>query len=169
TDVKCERTVSEAVETLVSKCLISMLGFVYLVLILGWILIVLFLKCKKTITPHFAFTDNYTDAIGTGRRPSIHVIQLQSDDIESENRLMDSYHQNSQSLRRHSHRSQRSTIEERTIETATYPTDAVINPAYTHDEEYIINAPPPSYEEVMRQPEVYPKVHQTSKSSEANI
>ena len=44
----------------------SMLGFVYLVLILGWILIVLFLKCKKSITPHISLTDNYTDAIGSG-------------------------------------------------------------------------------------------------------
>lgn len=43
-----------------------MLGFVYLVLILGWILIVLFLKCKKSITPHIGLTDNYADAIGSG-------------------------------------------------------------------------------------------------------
>jgi len=41
----------------------SMLGFVYLVLILGWILIVLFLKCKKSLAAPFRFGENYTDAI----------------------------------------------------------------------------------------------------------
>lgn len=46
----------------------SMLGFVYLVLILGWILIVLFLKCKKSLAAPFRFGENYTDAIAdTGR------------------------------------------------------------------------------------------------------
>ncbi|XP_011202191.1 uncharacterized protein LOC105225436 isoform X2 [Bactrocera dorsalis] len=148
----------------------SMLGFVYLFLILGWILIVLFLKCKKSITPHLAFTEHYTDAIAAGRRPSVHIIELPPDEMDNEEQYLDSYHQQSNSLRRHSNRSQRSALpDERTIET-TYPTDAVVNPAYMHDEEYIINAPPPSYEEVMRQPEVYPKVHQSaSKVSDANI
>ncbi|XP_054740661.1 uncharacterized protein LOC129246124 [Anastrepha obliqua] len=148
----------------------SMLGFVYLFLILGWILIVLFLKCKKSITPHFAFAENYTDAIAADRRPSVHIIQLPPEEMDNEDQFIDSYHQRSSSLRRHSNRSQHSAMhEERTVET-TYPTDAVVNPAYMHDEEYIINAPPPSYEEVMRQPEVYPKVHQsTSKVSDANI
>lgn len=48
----------------------------------------------------------------------------------------------------HSNRSQRSTLpNERTIET-TYPTDAVVNPAYMHDEEYIING---SYEYLLKQ------------------
>ncbi|XP_039955131.1 uncharacterized protein LOC126756124 isoform X1 [Bactrocera neohumeralis] len=164
----------------------SMLGFVYLFLILGWILIVLFLKCKKSITPHLAFTEHYTDAIAAGRRPSVHIIELPPDEMDNEEQFLDSYHQQSNSLRRHSNRSQRSALpDERTIET-TYPTDAVVNPAYMHDEEYIINdnstqhaqtqvnsrveTPPPSYEEVMRQPEVYPKVHQSvSKVSDANI
>lgn len=45
----------------------SMLGFVYLILILGWILIVLFLKCKRSITPHMGFSDSsYADAIAGG-------------------------------------------------------------------------------------------------------
>ncbi|XP_019893730.1 uncharacterized protein LOC101900276 isoform X1 [Musca domestica] len=145
----------------------SMLGFVYLVLILGWILIVLFLKCKKSITPHIGLSDNYTDATIDHRNPSVHVIQLQRDDLEQEDQLMESYHQRSNSLRRHSQRIPLSAVDERNIVT-TYPTDAIINPAYTHDEDYVINvAPPPSYDEVMRQPNVYPKVH--SKSSEANI
>lgn len=70
----------------------------------------------------------------------MHIIQLPDDDIEHEEQLMDAYHQQSQTLRRHSQRSQRhSVIDERMIET-TYPVDARINPAYTHhDEEYIIN------------------------------
>ncbi|XP_012157825.1 uncharacterized protein LOC101461441 isoform X1 [Ceratitis capitata] len=165
----------------------SMLGFVYLFLILGWILIVLFLKCKKSITPHFAFSEHYTDATATDRRPSVHIIQLPPEEMENEEQFLDTYHQRSNSLRRYSNRSHRSTLpDERTIET-TYPTDAIVNPAYMHDEEYIINdnntaqnaqtqvstraeTPPPSYEEVMRQPEVYPKVHQSvSKVSDANI
>ncbi|XP_013111732.1 uncharacterized protein LOC106090179 isoform X1 [Stomoxys calcitrans] len=147
----------------------SMLGFVYLVLILGWILIVLFLKCKKTITPHIGLSDNYADAaIGVDQqRPTIHVIQLPRDELEQEDQLMESYHQRSNSLRRHSQRMPLSAVDERTIST-TYPTDAIVNPAYTHDEDYVINAaPPPSYDEVMRQPSVYPKVH--CKSSEAHI
>lgn len=116
----------------------SMLGFVYLVLILGWILIVLFLKCKKSLAAPFRFGENYTNAIaesGTERRPSVHVIQLQSEDIEQEEQYMDSFHRQSDNLQRYSHRS---TLEERTIE-RTYPTDAVINPAYMHDEDYVIN------------------------------
>ncbi|XP_037813593.1 uncharacterized protein LOC119604807 [Lucilia sericata] len=145
----------------------SMLGFVYLVLILGWILIVLFLKCKKSITPHIGLTDNYTDAIGSDqRRPSVHVIQLQRDDLDNEDQSIDAYQQRSSSLRRQSQRIPLSAIGERNIET-TYPTEAVVNPAYIHDEEYIINAPPPSYDEVMRQPEIYPKV--TNKISSVNI
>lgn len=119
----------------------SMLGFVYLVLILGWILIVLFLKCKKSLSAPFRFGENYTDAIaesGTERRPSVHVIQLQSEDIEQEEQYMDSFHRQSDNLQRYSHRS---TLEERTIE-RTYPTDAVINPAYMHDEDYVINGMP---------------------------
>ncbi|KAH8410963.1 hypothetical protein KR222_003704 [Zaprionus bogoriensis] len=149
----------------------SMLGFVYLVLILGWILIVLFLKCKKSLSAPFRFGENYTDAIGettttAERRPSVHVIQLQDEDIEQEEHYMDSFHRQSDSLQRYSHRS---TLEERTIE-RTYPTDAVINPAYMHDEDYVINAPPPSYEEVMRQPQVYPQVRQNNhKLSDGNI
>ncbi|XP_055839273.1 uncharacterized protein LOC129907200 [Episyrphus balteatus] len=133
-----------------------MLGFIYLMLILGWILIVLFLRCKKSIAPHFAFTDNYTEN-NVERRPSIHVIELPSDDFRDD---MDSYSQVSRS-RLDSYRS-RSVIDERTIE--TYPTDAVINPAYTNDEEYILNAPPPTYDEVMRQPEIYPRVSEVNKS-----
>ncbi|XP_023308677.2 uncharacterized protein LOC111690431 [Lucilia cuprina] len=145
----------------------SMLGFVYLVLILGWILIVLFLKCKKSITPHIGLTDNYTDAIGSDqRRPSVHIIQLQRNDLDNEDQLIDAYHQRSSSLRRHSQRLPLSAIGERNIET-TYSTEAVVNPAYIHDDEYIINAPPPSYDEVMRQPEIYPKV--TNKISSVNI
>ncbi|XP_067631365.1 uncharacterized protein [Eurosta solidaginis] len=148
----------------------SMLGFVYLFLILGWILIVLFLKCKKSIKPHFAFSENYTDAIAADRRPPIHIIHLPPEEMDNEDQFIDSYHERSNSLRRHSNRSLHSALpEERTIET-TYPTDAVVNPAYLHDEDYIINAPPPSYEEVMRQPEVYPKLqHSTSKLSDENI
>ncbi|XP_017051136.2 uncharacterized protein LOC108094844 [Drosophila ficusphila] len=148
----------------------SMLGFVYLVLILGWILIVLFLKCKKSLAAPFRFGENYTDAIAdTERRPSVHVIQLQHDDVEREDHYLDNFHRNTENLQRYSHRSQRSTLEERTIE-RTYPTDAVINPAYMHDEDYVINAPPPSYEEVMRQPQVYPQVrHNNHKISDADI
>ncbi|KAH8365312.1 uncharacterized protein LOC108109150 isoform X1 [Drosophila eugracilis] len=148
----------------------SMLGFVYLVLILGWILIVLFLKCKKSLAAPFRFGENYTDAIAdTERRPSVHVIQLQHDDVEREDHYMNNFHRNTENLQRYSHRSQRSTLEERTIE-RTYPTDAVINPAYMHDEDYVINAPPPSYEEVMRQPQVYPQVrHNNHKISDADI
>ncbi|XP_068146686.1 uncharacterized protein [Drosophila tropicalis] len=145
----------------------SMLGFVYLVLILGWILIVLFLKCKKSLAAPFRFGENYTDAINeTERRPSVHVIQLQSDDVEREDHYLNHFHRHTDNLQRYSHRS---TLEERTIE-RTYPTDAVINPAYTHDEDYVINAPPPSYEEVMRQPQVYPQVRQNNpKISDINI
>ncbi|XP_030387635.1 uncharacterized protein LOC115634188 [Scaptodrosophila lebanonensis] len=148
----------------------SMLGFVYLVLILGWILIVLFLKCKKSLAAPFAFGDNYTDAIAeTDRRPSVHVIQLPSEDLEQEERFINGFHRNTANLQRHSHRSQRSTLDQRTIET-TYPTDAVVNPAYTNDEDYVINAPPPSYEEVMRQPQVYPQVRSNNrKISDMNI
>jgi len=122
------------------------------------------------------------------RRPSVHVIQLQHDDVEREDHYMNHFHQNTENLQRYSHRSQRSTLEERTIE-RTYPTDAVINPAYMHDEDYVINgeyqsfsafsaskeifvfkAPPPSYEEVMRQPQVYPQVrHNNHKISDADI
>ncbi|XP_039479980.1 uncharacterized protein LOC120444418 isoform X2 [Drosophila santomea] len=103
------------------------------------------------------------------RRPSVHVIQLQHDDVEREDHYMNNFHQNTENLQRYSHRSQRSTLEERTIE-RTYPTDAVINPAYMHDEDYVINAPPPSYEEVMRQPQVYPQVrHNNHKISDADI
>lgn len=146
-----------------------MLGFIYLMLILGWILIVLFLRCKKSIAPHFAFTDNYTENVGkfkqyqfinkqfketqpnipkilwislfctytkinilAARQPTVHVIELPSEDFRDD---MDSYSQVSRS-RLDSYRS-RSVIDERTIE--TYPTDAVINPAYTNDEEYILN------------------------------
>lgn len=72
------------------------------------------------------------------RRPSVHVIQLQHDDVEREDHYLDSFHQNTENLQRYSHRSQRSTLEERTVE-RTYPTDAVINPAYMHDEDYVIN------------------------------
>lgn len=133
-----------------------MLGFIYLMLILGWLLIVLFLRCKKSISPHLAFTENYPETVE--RRPSIHVIELPSDDLRDGD--MDSYSQVSRS-RLNSYRS-RSVIDERTIE--TYPTDAVINPAYTNDEEYILNAPPPTYDEVMRQPEIYPRVSETNKS-----
>ncbi|XP_055916597.1 uncharacterized protein LOC129949269 isoform X2 [Eupeodes corollae] len=132
-----------------------MLGFIYLMLILGWILIVLFLRCKKSIAPHFAFTDNYTENVA--RQPTVHVIELPSEDFRDD---MDSYSQVSRS-RLDSYRS-RSVIDERTIE--TYPTDAVINPAYTNDEEYILNAPPPTYDEVMRQPEIYPRVSEVNKS-----
>ncbi|ALC41411.1 CG13437 [Drosophila busckii] len=140
----------------------SMLGFVYLVLILGWILIVLFLKCKKSLAAPFRLSEHYTDAIAESseRRPSVHVIQLQSEDIEQEDHYLDNFHRQSNNLQRYSHRS---TLEERTIE-RTYPTDAVINPAYSHDEDYIINAPPPSYEEVMRQPQVYPQVRKISEN-----
>ncbi|XP_055916596.1 uncharacterized protein LOC129949269 isoform X1 [Eupeodes corollae] len=133
-----------------------MLGFIYLMLILGWILIVLFLRCKKSIAPHFAFTDNYTENVAA-RQPTVHVIELPSEDFRDD---MDSYSQVSRS-RLDSYRS-RSVIDERTIE--TYPTDAVINPAYTNDEEYILNAPPPTYDEVMRQPEIYPRVSEVNKS-----
>ncbi|EDW02438.1 uncharacterized protein LOC6560543 [Drosophila grimshawi] len=146
----------------------SMLGFVYLVLIVGWILIVLFLKCKKSLSAPFRFGENYTDAIAERgeRRPSVNVIQLQNEDIEQEDHYMNSFHRQTDNLQRYSHRS---TLEERTIE-RTYPTDAVINPAYTHDEDYVINAPPPSYEEVMRQPQVYPQVrHNNHKISDINI
>jgi len=72
------------------------------------------------------------------RRPSVHVIQLQQDDVEREDHYMNNFHRNTENLQRYSHRSQRSTLEERTIE-RTYPTDAVINPAYMHDEDYVIN------------------------------
>lgn len=51
---------------------------------------------------------------------------------------MDSYHQQSSSLRRHSHRQPLAVIGERNIE-STYHAEAIVNPAYTHDEEYIIN------------------------------
>ncbi|KAM8711325.1 hypothetical protein ACLKA7_000464 [Drosophila subpalustris] len=152
--------------------MMSMLGFVYLVLILGWILIVLFLKCKKSLAAPFRFGENYTDAIaerGNGnveRRPSVHVIQLPNEDIDQEDQYLDRFHRQSDSLQRYSHRS---TLEERTIE-RTYPTDAVINPAFMHDEDYVINAPPPTYEEVMRQPQVYPQVRQNNhKISDAII
>ncbi|KAM7345914.1 uncharacterized protein ACRADG_011986 isoform 1-T2 [Cochliomyia hominivorax] len=144
----------------------SMLGFVYLILILGWILIVLFLKCKKSITPHIGLTDNYTDAIGSDqRRPSVHIIQLQQNDLENENQL-NTYHQRSNSLRLHSQRQPLAAIGEHNID-SIYQNEAIANPAYTHDEEYIINAPPPSYDEVMRQPEIYPKVN--NKRTDVNI
>lgn len=143
----------------------SMLGFVYLVLILGWILIVLFLKCKKSITPHIGLSDNYTDAIGSGmcvfndrniyvctyfichlinwtfkdhRRPSVHVIQLQREDLENEDQLIDAYHQQSSCLRRQSQRQPLSAIGEHNLATV-YTSEAIVNPAYTHDDEYVIN------------------------------
>lgn len=73
--------------------------------------------------------------------------------MENEEQFLDSYHQQSNSLRRHSNRSQRSTLpDERIIET-TYPTDAVVNPAYMHDEEYIING---NYENLL-EPGTTPK------------
>ncbi|TMW41421.1 hypothetical protein DOY81_013497 [Sarcophaga bullata] len=94
----------------------SMLGFVYLVLILGWILIVLFLKCKKSITPHISLTDNYTDAIGSEqRRPSVHVIQLQSDVLENETHTLDGYHQQTYNLRQNSQRMPLAAVGERGI------------------------------------------------------
>uniref|UniRef100_A0A1A9V9Y6 Uncharacterized protein n=1 Tax=Glossina austeni TaxID=7395 RepID=A0A1A9V9Y6_GLOAU len=147
-----------------------MLGLVYLILILGWILIVLFLKCKKSITPHMGLTESYTDTMADHRRPSIHIIQLPHGELEREDRLIEPTQCESTSSRWHSQRLHLTAADERSI-VRTYPTDAIINPAYTHDEEYVINgeAPPPSYDEVMRQPEIYPKVHQPSKSSEANI
>lgn len=71
----------------------SMLGFVYLVLILGWILIVLFLKCKKSITPHIGLSDNYTDAaIGVGRFLHVCFIFLGGMEIAGLNHLRVGYY-----------------------------------------------------------------------------
>lgn len=58
--------------------------------------------------------------------------------MEHEDQLMESYHQRSNSLRRHSQRLPLSAVDGRNID-VTYPTDAIINPAYTHDEDYVIN------------------------------
>uniref|UniRef100_A0A1B0BC21 Uncharacterized protein n=1 Tax=Glossina palpalis gambiensis TaxID=67801 RepID=A0A1B0BC21_9MUSC len=114
--------------------------------------------------PYYKNTGQYR------RRPSIHIIQLPHGELEREDRLIEPTQCESTSSRRHSQRLHLTAADEHSI-VRTYPTDAIINPAYTHDEEYVINgeAPPPSYDEVMRQPEIYPKVHQPSKSSEANI
>lgn len=50
-----------------------MLGFLYLILILGWILIVIFLKCKKSLAPHLAFpyNSNYSQSASGEYDPSL--------------------------------------------------------------------------------------------------
>lgn len=72
------------------------------------------------------------------RRPSIHIIQLPHGELEREDRLIEPTQCESTSSRWHSQRLHLTAADERSI-VRTYPTDAIINPAYTHDEEYVIN------------------------------
>ncbi|KAL5286041.1 hypothetical protein ACFFRR_007619 [Megaselia abdita] len=152
-----------------------MLGFLYLILILGWILIVIFLKCKKSLAPHLAFpyNSNYSQSVSERQcSPSVHVIQLQEDELIDPAYIAQHNHLHHSHYHSHHRLSRPMLLNSGDLTSdgppsigalSTYlPTDAVINPAYTNDENYIINGPPPSYEEVMSKPDVYPKVHDTT-------
>ncbi|CAD7078613.1 unnamed protein product [Hermetia illucens] len=93
-------------------------------------LIVIILKCKKVVAPYLMYT---SDMHLPDRRPSVHIIQL-----DNETTSQTAYTVGNE-------------------EVGSCP-EVLTNSGYEHDMDIIVNAPPPSYEEVMRQPGIYPKV-----------
>lgn len=58
--------------------------------------------------------------------------------MEQENHILDGYHEQGYNIRQNSQRMPLATVGERGVD-GMHPNEAIINPAFTYDEEYIIN------------------------------